>query len=482
MELKKFTELSTVQILNINKIKLEKKEGFICPETGGILVLKPGSLVHSFIEYLLLMQNRLCSVSDLLKIKVNVSDDEKVNLIIMLFKKGFLVIDDNIFSAGSDSKIHNMIIKPERKKNLCVFHMHNYCNLGCEYCYMVDPLVKKKIDIETMELTAYKLQNNGVKKINFEFHGGEPTMSMNLIKKFIDKLENDTKYKFTEVSYSIQTNGYHLSDKDIKYLASKNFNIRISLDGLEEIHDDFRRTKNNKGTYISIIKNIEKLNSMNNYPEVCCVVHKHNLHLLKDMFENLSSLEVSGIRFLPIFRVENLSGNYYMSGRQYANEIYELIKYAFEKNKFYLLTNLISGEVNAVTTLNRNYMCMKSPCGAGIEMIGIDINGEVYPCEEMIGNEDFSFGNIKNIDLELIKSAPIMKKLSLRNTNNIKKCRTCIWKENCHSGCPKKSFNKFETLDRESDMCEYYRAIFPLIVDFFYNKEKGVGIYESIDW
>lgn len=485
MKSKKFTSLTVINRLDMIKNSLSlKKEAFICPMTGGIIVVEKGSVASELINFIFSCEKSEYSISEYITgTNENISEELKLEILKNLFLKGFLVLDGNVFgTTSSKCEAHNMLLSQERKINLCVFHMHNYCNLGCEYCYMADPIIKKKIDFETMKNTARKLSELGISKINFEFHGGEPTMSMKLIREFIFEIENSNAYKFSKIVYSIQTNGYHLSDSDIEFMVNKGFNIRISLDGLEEVHDSFRRTKNNKGTYEKIISNIRTLNDYGVFPEVCCVVHEHNLKLVEEMFCNLSSLGVSGVRFLPIFRVDNLEGSYYMDGSEYALTIFNLIKYSFDINKFHLLTNLISGEVNAITSLSRNYMCMKSPCGAGIEMIGIDIDGEVYPCEEMIGDKKFSLGNIEELDISMLHQKNIVKSLHSRETSSISSCQKCIWKENCHGGCPKKSYNKFSSLDRESDMCAYYKTIFPLLVNYFHNNYKESGIYETIKW
>jgi len=47
-------------------------------------------------------------------------------------------------------------------------------------------------------------------------------------------------------------------------------------------------------------------------------------------------------------------------------------------------------------------MCLRSPCGAAREVVSINPNGDVYPCDGFKGVEEFKMGNIlneKNVDM-----------------------------------------------------------------------------------
>lgn len=474
---------STIDILTNTIIsQFYPKELILSDTTGGLFAVKHNSIAWNIIK--LLEHEHPISLNELYEYNLcnkNILND----IIIELFKHGIISIDNYIYSASEDEldEKYNMIHRNKtRSIHLCVFHIHNYCNLGCKYCYMANPPKKRRISLEVMKRTVQKIVDSQSKNITFEFHGGEPTMSMGLIKQFIEFLENNYVKYFDSISYSIQTNGYNISEKAIEFMSEKNFQIRISLDGDKINHDSYRITKKGQGTFEKIIDNIKIMNNYNIFPEVCCVIHKKNVHDIVYFFDQLSKLNISGIRFLPIFQVESMEDgqSLYMSGEEFANAMINVFKHALKNKKEGLLKTFILGEVNSVCKLTRPYMCLRHSCGAGNEMIGIDVNGDVYPCEEMIGDPYFKLFNIdEDYSLKDIHSNDIYKQVSNHKVINIDDCANCIWRNLCTGGCPKKSYNKYQNLNSKSDMCLYYKQIFKLLADVILKKEDIYGIYRK---
>jgi len=124
------------------------------------------------------------------------------------------------------------------------------CNMKCHYCYYL-----KKQDLypglESFHmpervLESYILQHiqaSGAPVINFEWHGGEPTLLGLDYFRTIVSLQRKHKPPGQHITNGIQTNGTLLDDAWCRFLATERFSVGVSLDGPRELHDPYRVTK-----------------------------------------------------------------------------------------------------------------------------------------------------------------------------------------------------------------------------------------------
>ncbi|MCP4213394.1 MAG: radical SAM protein, partial [bacterium] len=89
------------------------------------------------------------------------------------------------------------------------------------------------------------------------FHGGEPILRFDLIKKVIEYVKR--KGTADKYSFSLTTNGTLLSREVIDYFADNNVSILVSLDGPEAMHDRYRCFPNGDGTFASIMSTLERI-------------------------------------------------------------------------------------------------------------------------------------------------------------------------------------------------------------------------------
>jgi len=265
--------------------------------------------------------------------------------------------------------------------------------------------------------------------------------------------------------FSIQSNAYSLTREMIRFFAEHHFGVRVSLDGTKQTHDAQRVTHAKTGSYDRVVAGIRGLQESGINPGAVCVVHNRNVHQLIEMYDSMTSLGVSGIRFLPVFKSGNAKDQDWMDGDTYFDAYFGLLKHMAKLGRtgrpICKLPNLIAGELGSLTSFQRNYMCMRGPCGAGTNMIAIDTNGDLYPCEEMIGKPIFRIGNVTYDSIQsCLDTHPVMKQLKERHVDHIPECERCVWKQMCHGGCVHKSYTHFKRFDRESEHCSYYKKIY----------------------
>ncbi|MHA1338259.1 MAG: radical SAM protein, partial [Promethearchaeota archaeon] len=152
------------------------------------------------------------------------------------------------------------------------------CNLNCKHCYITD---KKHMDIPLEKLKSiikkfYKYQ--GSKLI---LTGGEPFLYYDLI-GFLEWLKNIPLQKVLLTNGTLIKN----NEKILNLLKENYFEVFVSVDGLEESHNDLR----NANCFNDVIEGIKIL--LNNKIEVSIntMVHKKNIKEFDELSKFLKSL------------------------------------------------------------------------------------------------------------------------------------------------------------------------------------------------
>ncbi len=127
--------------------------------------------------------------------------------------------------------------------------------------------------------------------------------------------------------------------------------------------------------------------------------------------------------------------------------------------------------MNVYTPL-RDYICLRSPCGMGNEIISINPDGSVRPCDGFKSNPEFEIGNILNEDLSDIYSKEKTKKLSSRSFKDIEKCSKCNFKGMC-GPCAYASYGLFGSIYREDPKCLAKRKIFIYLMKRYIERSEN---------
>ena len=99
------------------------------------------------------------------------------------------------------------------------------------------------------------------------------------------------------------------------------------------------------------------------------------------------------------------------------------------------------------------------------EMLGIDSNGNVAPCDGLLDNKDFNLGNILSNDLENILNNEKISNLLSINYNNLRGvCSICKYVEKCQGGCRVSSLNNYGNFLCPDSLCQafYSSDVFPI--------------------
>lgn len=349
--------------------------------------------------------------------------------------------------------------RPTVVKALCL-HIAHDCNLGCKYCFADEGEYHGRRAMMSFEVGKKALDflvaNSGSRKnLEVDFFGGEPTMNFEVVKQLVAygrSLEeaNNKKFRFT-----LTTNGILLNDEIMEFANKEMGNVVLSCDGRKEINDMMRPVRSSgRSSYDIIMPKFKKLaesrNQMNYY--IRGTFTHFNLDFAKDVLhfadEGFEQISVEPVVAQPTddyaIREEDLD----TLKEQYdilAAEIVKRKKAGKGFNFFHFMIDLQGGPCVAKRL---------SGCGSGCEYLAVTPWGDLYPCHQFVGNEDFIMGNVD----EGITKPEIRKMFKASNVYTKEKCKNCFARFYCSGGCAANSYNFHGNINDAYDVgCELER-------------------------
>ncbi len=378
---------------------------------------------------------------------------EAVEEILLLAQEGQLYTED-IYENYIDSfKNRETVVKA-----LCL-HIAHDCNLACKYCFAEEGEYHGRRAIMSYEVGKKALDflvaNSGNRtNLEVDFFGGEPLMNWEVVKQLVAygrSLEEEHHKKFR---FTITTNGVLLNDEILEFVNKEMGNVVLSIDGRKEVHDRMRPHRGGQGSYDEIVPKFKKVaesrGQMNYY--VRGTYTHYNTDFAKDVL-HLADLGFKQISVEPVVAPE--TEDYAIREEdlpqllaQYDELAEELIRRRKEGrgfNFFHFMIDLEGGPCVAKRL---------SGCGSGTEYLAVTPWGDLYPCHQFVGNEDFLMGNVD----EGVLRTDIRDEFKQCNVYAKEKCKDCFAKFYCSGGCAANSYNFTGNVNGSYDIgCELQR-------------------------
>jgi radical SAM protein with 4Fe4S-binding SPASM domain len=266
---------------------------------------------------------------------------------------------------------------------------------------------------------------------------------------------------------SLLTNGTLITKETAEQLSRLKIKyISISVDGLEEKHDEIR----GKGAFKKTIKGIQNLISVGIKPRISFTPVKSNYRDLEPLIDFTAFLG------LPIIRLNTLSPEgrctkiYKDIALEFPGQVKEVLDVIEEKKKEYPQIE-IDCQLGFHYRLPRAYRCfkenpqnyeikhLKEGCGAASTSCAITPTGNVIPCE---GFPTFVGGNIKEQDLldiwENSESLKRIRDLSKVSMDQIPYCKDCKYIYLCNGGCRASAYLLYNDLIAPGISCPYWEG------------------------
>ena len=353
-----------------------------------------------------------------------------------LKEAGQLFTEDVYKDAIIDFKKRKTVVKA-----LCL-HIAHDCNLACKYCFAEEgeyhggrALMSYEVGKKALD---FLIANSG-NRVNLEvdFFGGEPLMNFDVVKDLVAYGRSKEKEFNKKFRFTLTTNGMLLTDEVMEFANKEMANVVLSIDGRKEVHDFMRPTRNGKGSYDLIIDKFKKMAEMRNQTNyyVRGTFTHYNLDFSKDVL-HLADMGFKQISAEPVvapddmdyaIREEDLPKLF----EEYDALAREMVKREKEGNGFNFFHFMI--DMTGGPCLYKRL----SGCGSGTEYLAVTPWGDLYPCHQFVGMEQFKLGNVDTG----IEKTDIVDEFKLCNVYAKDKCKDCFARFYCSGGCAANSYN-----------------------------------------
>jgi len=345
-----------------------------------------------------------------------------------LYKQGSLFSDDT-YGAFADK----MVMSPV--KAMCL-HIAHDCNLRCGYCFAAQgdfggsrclmPFEVGKKAIDFLIKNSY-----GRRNLELDFFGGEPLMNFEVVKQIVEYARGLEKQYNKNFRFTLTTNGLLLNDENIDYINKEMSNIVLSIDGRKEVNDRLRYRVNGSGCYDTIVDKYKTLVDRRGHDQyyVRGTFTKYNLDFAEDVL-HLNELGFDQISVEPV--VTDSTVDYALTESdipQIYAEYERLAKIIIDKKKNKESINFFHFKID----LDQGPCAIKRlrGCGAGNEYVAVTPTGDIYPCHQFVGMDEWKMGSVMTDELNLDMKA----KFASSNVYTKEKCRNCWARFYCSGGC-----------------------------------------------
>lgn len=409
-----------------------------------VLDVNTGSIhIIDELVYDLLDEDKLKTQEELLekyKDKYSKEEIEEVySEITELVKEGYLYSQDLYEDIAVKSQESADYIKA-----LCLNITHD-CNLRCKYCFADEGKyhgARKVMPVEVgKKAIDYVIAHSGPRRnIEVDLFGGEPLLAMKEIKEIIAYAREQEKIYNKVIRFTMTTNATLLTDEIMEYMDKEMGNIVLSIDGRKEVNDNVRIRVDNSGTYNSILPKIHEMVDKRDKSKAYYVrgtFTRENLDFYNDI-KHLADLGFKEVSVEPVVLPDDHPLSIREEDLQTINENYDMLyKEMFKRYeegnefKFYHFNIDLQGGPCVYKRI--------SGCGAGHEYIAVTPDGDIYPCHQFVGNEDFKIGTIYDEDEKINRN--IAREFKCAHIYNKPICKECWARFYCSGGCQANNYN-----------------------------------------
>jgi len=275
------------------------------------------------------------------------------------------------------------------------------CNLKCVYCAESSTMPERQpISPETLDMALQALFDWSKPKSAISIHlgSGEALLSAEIVREIGWKSRQMAKAQHRALSLYLTTNGTCLNNQVIDWLIADQWNVKVSIDGDQEVHDENRKYKSGRGTYSEVSKAVAVLSQK--IPEkfsttsvLCRGVDPSKV------FYHIASLGVKRIELVPVAATKDST--------------LQLNKSDLESYRRFIADyaqKLADGKTVPINIRFHNrllrvlgYKNNRTPCGAGRNFFASGPTGEIYPCFRFIGIEKYKLGDLTGISRQRVQ-------------------------------------------------------------------------------
>ncbi|MFA5352648.1 MAG: anaerobic sulfatase maturase [Thermodesulfovibrionales bacterium] len=352
--------------------------------------------------------------------------------------------------------------RPILKSSVLVKPTSADCNLECGYCFYrkkagLYPETKKHIMSDAvLEALIQQVMRNTPGEVSMVWQGGEPTLAG--LPFFMKVVEFQKKYGLPGqvVGNALQTNGILLNEQWASFLSKYRFLVGLSIDGPQELHDYYRRTKNRQPTFSTVFSKIDLLRSHNVAFNILMVISSANVGHPDELYGFCRDNGLCFVQFIPTVEID--SGGFFLSSSvaadRYGDFLCSLFDLWFNNGRPQISIRLFDSLLIRMAYGSTDLCSFGSTCD---RYLVVEANGDVYPCDFFV-DHDWRLGNLIDASLWELEALPLRQKFSAQKSELPSACARCDWVFYCMGECPR--YRGLSATEGMSYFCESYKQFF----------------------
>ena len=326
-------------------------------------------------------------------------------------------------------------------KALCL-HVAHTCNLNCGYCFASQGKYHGDRALMSFEVGKqaldFLMDHSGSRRnLEVDFFGGEPLMNWDVVKQLVEYARSVEKERGKNFRFTLTTNGMLIDDEVIEFANREMSNVVLSLDGRKEINDRSRVDYAGNGSYDRIVPKFQKLveaRGGKDYYMRGTFTHA-NPDFTKDVF-HMADLGFSELSMEPVVCGPEDPAALTPEDLEIVKEHYEILAKDMLRRKkegkpitfYHYMLDLTEGP------------CIYkriSGCGSGTEYMAVTPWGDLYPCHQFVGDEQYKLGDVWNG----VTNTGLREEFRSCNAYARKECEDCWAKLYCSGGCAANAYH-----------------------------------------
>lgn len=337
------------------------------------------------------------------------------------------------------------------------------CNLACKYCYYLEKNnLYKDIQADNRFVLTDELLEKFIRmyiesqttpQIQFCWHGGESLMRpISFYKKVVELQKKYAQGRI--IDNALQTNGTLLNDEWCRFFKDNNWLVGVSIDGPQEFHDEYRKTKAGVPSFRKVMNGIDLLRKHGVEWNALAVVNDFNGDYPLEFYHFFKEMGCRYIQFTPIVEriIPRKDGRYLaspmddpdvpladfsVSPEQWGDFLCAIFDEWVRNDVGRYFIQIFDATLANWIGEQPGVCSMAKTCGhAGV----MEYNGDVYSCDHFVFPE-YKLGNIRTNTLIEMMYGDRQQKFGNDKFEKLPtQCRMCKYLFACNGECPKNRF------------------------------------------
>jgi radical SAM protein with 4Fe4S-binding SPASM domain len=271
--------------------------------------------------------------------------------------------------------------------------------------------------------------------------------------QMLRRLASDLRFQ-----HYLQTNGLLLDDDFCAFFRDHEFQIGISLDGPQVLHDSMRIGADGQGSHAAVLAKVRLLEEQGVTPGFNAVVTRRSLGQEKAIYRYFQGLGY-GFRVNPMIpgRQPETSVPYLLQPGEYGAFLCRLFDAWASTERQRVMVSPLELYLKAIVG-GVPYECQQQASCAGSHL-GVKPSGDVALCSRFETNP---LGNIHDREIQELAALPFYADIR-RRAETLSDCHACRHWSICHGGCPLNALVFCHDHMAKDPFCKDYQLIFARI-------------------